>query len=145
MTSTSNSEHYNDVIMSVMASQITSVSIVYLSVCSGADQRKHQSSASLAFVRGIHRCPVNSSHKGPVTRKTSTFEDVIMNCLQFIYIYTVAEVIMKPPSLKNVFFQFRHLIHFPSPGYQQPWYWPGLTWLFSHSASIGFKINIYDL
>ena len=59
--------HYSDVIMSKMASQITSVLIVYLTVCSGPDQRKHHSSASLAFVRGIHRWPVNSPHKGPVT------------------------------------------------------------------------------
>ena len=44
----------------------------------GADQRKHQSSASLAFVWGIHRWPVNSSHKGPVTRKMVPFDDVIM-------------------------------------------------------------------
>ena len=44
--------------MSAMASQITGVSIVYSSVYSGADQRKHQNSASLAFVRGIHRWPV---------------------------------------------------------------------------------------
>ena len=51
--------------MGAMASQITSLTIVY----SGADQRKHQSSASLAFVRGIHRCPVNSPHKWPETRK----------------------------------------------------------------------------
>ena len=55
--------------MSAMVSQITSVSIVCSTVCSGADQRKHQSPASLAFVRGIHRWPVNSPHKGPVTRK----------------------------------------------------------------------------
>ena len=47
--------HYTDVIMSTMASQITSLTIVYSTVYSGADQRKHQSSASLAFVRGIHR------------------------------------------------------------------------------------------
>ena len=53
--------HYNDVIMSAMASQITSLTIVYSTVYAGADQRKHQSSASLAFVRGIHRWPVNSS------------------------------------------------------------------------------------
>ena len=45
----------------------------------GADQRKHQSSASLAFVRGIHRRPVNSPHKGPVTRKVFPFDDVIMD------------------------------------------------------------------
>ena len=57
--------HYNDVIMSTMASQITSLTIVYSTIYSGADQRKYQSSASLAFVRGIHRSPVNSPHKGP--------------------------------------------------------------------------------
>ena len=62
--------------MSAMASQITSLTIVYPSVYSGADQRKHQSSASLAFVRGIHRSPVNSPHKSPVTRKMFPFDDV---------------------------------------------------------------------
>ena len=61
-----------------MPSQITGVSIVYSNVCSGADQRKHQRSASLAFVRGIHRWPVNSPQRGPVTRKMSPFDDVIM-------------------------------------------------------------------
>ena len=61
--------HSNGVIMSAMASQITCVSIVYSIVCSDADQRKHQSSASLAFVRGIHRWLVHSLHKGPVTRE----------------------------------------------------------------------------
>ena len=70
--------HYGDVIMSVIASQITSFTIVYSSVYSGADQRKHQSFASLAFVRGIHRRPVNSPHKGPVTRKMFPFDDAIM-------------------------------------------------------------------
>ena len=62
-------QHYSNVIMSSTASQITGVSIVCSIVCSEADQRKHQSSASLAFVRGIHLPPVNSHHKGPVTRK----------------------------------------------------------------------------
>ena len=70
--------HYIDVIMGTMASLITSLAIVYSIVYSGADQRKHQSSASLAFVRGIHRWPVNSPHKGQVTRKMSPFDDVIM-------------------------------------------------------------------
>ena len=60
------------------ASQITSLTIVYPTVYSGADQRKLQSSASLAFVRGIHRRPVNSLHKGPITWKMSPFDDVIM-------------------------------------------------------------------
>ena len=68
--------HYSDVIMGAIASQITDVSIVYSTVCSGANQRKHQSTVSLAFVRGIHRWPVNSPHKGPVTRKMSPFHDV---------------------------------------------------------------------
>ena len=71
-------KHYNDVIMGTMASKITSVTIVYSIVYSGADQRKHQSSASLAFVRGIHRGPVNSPHNGPVMRKKFPFDGVIM-------------------------------------------------------------------
>ena len=70
--------HYNDVMMSAMASQITSLTIVYFTVYSGADQRKHQSSASLAFMRGIHRWPVNSLHKRPVTQKMFPFGDVII-------------------------------------------------------------------
>ena len=69
--------HYNDVKMSTMASQTTSLTIAYSTVYSGADQRKHQSSASLAFVRGIHRWPVNSPHKGPITRKIFPFHEVI--------------------------------------------------------------------
>ena len=64
--------------MSAMASQITSLTSVYSTVCLGADQRKHQSSTTLAFVRGIHRWPVNSPHKGPVTRRMFPFDDVIM-------------------------------------------------------------------
>ena len=70
--------HYSDVIMGTMASQITSLTIVYSTVYSAADQWKHQSSASLAFVRGIHRWPVNSPHKWLVTRKMFPFDDVIM-------------------------------------------------------------------
>ena len=61
--------HYSDVIMSAMASQITGVSIVYSTICLGADQERHQSSLSLAFVRGIQWWPLESPHKGPVTRK----------------------------------------------------------------------------
>ena len=71
--------HHNDVIMRATASQIPSLAIVYPTVYSGTDQRKHQSSALLAFVRGIHRWPVNSPHKGPVTRKMFPFDDVIMD------------------------------------------------------------------
>ena len=71
-------QHYTDVITCANASQITSLTIVYSTVYSGADQRKHQSSASLAFVRGIHRGPVKSPHKWPVTRKMFPFDDVNM-------------------------------------------------------------------
>ena len=64
--------------MGAISSQITSLTIVYLTVNSDADHRKHQSSASLAFVQGIHRGPVNSPHKWPVARKMFPFDDVIM-------------------------------------------------------------------
>ena len=72
-------DHYNDVMMSAMASQNTSVSLVYSAVCSDADKRKHQSSVSLAFVWGIHRWSVHSPHKMPVTRKRFPFDGVIMH------------------------------------------------------------------
>ena len=68
-TASARTTHYSDVIMGAMASQMTNLTIVYSTVYTGADQRKHESSASLAFVRGIHRWPVNSPHKWPVTRK----------------------------------------------------------------------------
>ena len=71
--------HYHDVILGAVASQITSITIFYSTGYSGADQRKHQSSVSLAFVQGIHRGPVNSPHKWPVTRKVFPFNDIIMN------------------------------------------------------------------
>ena len=64
--------------MSTMAFQITSPTIVFSIIYSGADKRKLQSYASLAFMGGIHRGPVNSPHKGQVTRKMFPFDDVIM-------------------------------------------------------------------
>ena len=70
--------------MGAMASQITSLTIVYSIVYSDADQWKHQSSASLTLVWEIHLGPVNSSHKWPVTRKMFPFDDVIMFCRQFV-------------------------------------------------------------
>ena len=68
--------------MGAMASHNTSLTIVYSIVNSVADQRKHQSSASLAFVWEIHRWPVNSPHKWPVTRKMFPFDDIIMDFLE---------------------------------------------------------------
>ena len=73
--------NYCDAIMGTVSSQITSLTIVYTAVYSDADQSKHQSSASLAFVWGIHWGPVNSPHKWPVTRKMFPFDDVIMRWL----------------------------------------------------------------
>ena len=65
--------HCNDGIMSLMVSQITSLTIVYSTIFQGTDERKHQSSASLAHSL------VNSPHKGPVTRKMFPFDDFIMS------------------------------------------------------------------
>ena len=67
--------------MGAIASQITSPTIVYSTVYSDAEQREHQSSAPLAFERGIHRGPVNSPHKWPVTRKMFPSDDVMMTNL----------------------------------------------------------------
>ena len=75
------SNRFNDVIMGEMVPQITSLPIVYSTVYSSADQRKHHSSASPDFVWGIDRSPVNSPYKWPVTRKMFPFDDVMMWCL----------------------------------------------------------------
>ena len=87
--------HYSNIIMRVMAFQITSISMVCLTICSGADQRKNQSATSLAFVRGIQRWPVNSLHKGPVTRKMFPFNDVIMH-LEKIMAYCLFDTTALP-------------------------------------------------
>ena len=78
-------EHYDDVIMTMLASQITSLTVVYSIVYSGVNQRKHQSSASLAFVREIHRGPVNFRTNGQLRGKcfhlmTSSWTVVIVPC-----------------------------------------------------------------
>ena len=70
--------HCSDVIMSAIASPIPASRLFTQPFIQGADQRKHQSSALLAFVRGIHRWPANYPHKEPVTRKMFPFDDVIM-------------------------------------------------------------------
>ena len=76
--------HYNDVMLSVMASQIPRFAIVYSTGYSGADKRKHQSSASLAFVWGIHRWPMISPQKWPVMRKMFPLDDIIMYRLPYV-------------------------------------------------------------
>ena len=99
-----NSQHYSDVIM---ASQITSAMIVCSTVSSGADQRKLQSSAPLAFVRWIHRGLLDSPYNGPVTLKLFPFDDVIMNkndILCHTYIMSIL-------ANKNTAIYFECIIH----------------------------------
>ena len=134
--------HHNGVIMNALASQITSVSIVYSTVCSGADQRKHQSSGSLAFVRGIHRWPVHSPHKGPVTRKLFPCDDVIMN-FSDILVYLLN---LLPPGkcgshfTNTFFFQTHFTNHFlwnwSSSSATEPHWWLVLVW--SHQSTSHF-------
>ena len=95
--------HCNDVIMGAIASKITSLTIVYSTVYSDADQRKNQSSASLAFVRRMST--VNSPHKWLVTRKMFPFDDVIMEYWHFhrqgpvhknAFVYTLNVTVLAP-------------------------------------------------
>ena len=86
--------------MNGMVSQITSLTIVYSTVYSSADQRKQQSSTSLAFVQGIHQWPVNSPHKGPVTLKMFPFDDVIF--IPFLNTETLLEMPGTRPSATTV-------------------------------------------
>ena len=91
-------KHYNAVIMGTTGSQITNLTIVYSTVYSGSNQRKHQSSAALAFVRGIHRRPVNSPHKWPVTRKMFPFDDVIIkfwSMSHFLNFHVVCNIVLQ--------------------------------------------------
>ena len=76
--------HYSDIILGEMASQITSLTIIYSTVYSGADQRKHQSSASLAFVRVIHQCgeiPAQMARNAEML----PFDDVVMFYIRRIW------------------------------------------------------------
>ena len=88
--------HYGDVIMGAIAYQITRLTIVYSTVYSDADQKKHQGSASLAFVRGNHGGPVNFPHKWPVTRKMFPFDDVIM------YLLKVKKYLIRKNSKRDI-------------------------------------------
>ena len=97
--------HYDDVIMTMLASQITSLPVVCSIVYSDVNQRKHQSSASLAFVREIHRGPVNFPHKWPVTRKMFPFDDVIMSNFQ-----TLVMIRITATSVINASLQWRHYV-----------------------------------
>ena len=115
--------------MGAMASQITSLMIVYSTVYSGADQRKHQSSASLAFVRGIHRWPVNSLHKWPVMQKMFPFDEVIMEMLlnplttfYFLILFPLTVIFLYETGLKQWLYSQCCRYWWPgaiAPGHQQ--------------------------
>ena len=136
-------EHYDDVKMGAMASQTTSLTIVYSIVYSGADQRKHQSSASLACVRGNHRGPVNSPHKWPVTRKMFPFDDVIMTNVTIIMSVTILDVTWLPWHLESPATPLlvQQLLHADNQeNIQAPHCWPSVylpvaCWFSSHRAS----------
>ena len=128
--------------MSPMASQITSLTIAYSAVHSGTDQREHQSSASLAFVRGIHRWPVNSPHKDPVKRKMFPFDDVIMitvntdipspNGRLWTKFSEITIKIQKYSVRKNAFILDSVSLYSIFPALQHS--------LFRHSSSIAFSL-----
>ena len=111
--------------MDAIASRITSLTVDYSTVYSDADQRKHQSSVSLAFVRGIHRWPVDSPHKWPVTRKMFLFYDVIM-----VSYWTVAWagffLANQAANIMAVDVWF-----LASPRHQEHWYWLWKIFLFA--------------
>ena len=98
--------HYNDVIMTTMASQITSVTVVYSTVYSDADQRKHQSSASLAFVWGFHRDRWIPRTKGQLRGKMFPFDDVIMNFFGW-YCYIMKYLGKQLPHEHDIQFNFQ--------------------------------------
>ena len=84
--------------------------IVYSTACSDVDQRKHQSSTSLAFARGIHQWPVESLHKGPVTWKRFPFDDVIMISV-WVYGYVNHIYPYVPTSLNQILFERKYPIN----------------------------------
>ena len=99
--------------MDTMPSQITRLTIVYSAVYAGLDQRKHQSSTSLAFLQGVHRGPVNSPHKWPVTRKMFPFDDIIMLFLLCCELYCNFQWILVSYLLISV--QFTSLARYDCP------------------------------
>ena len=133
--------------MGAMVSQITSLNIVYSAVYSGADQRKHQSSTSLAFVRGIHRGPVNSRHKGPVTRKMFPFDDIIMTGYNDIQIHCLIQIVQERILLVMIWFnnrQFSRLAIFMDEYSLMKQLSKHLTWIIisARKKLLGVDMNI---
>ena len=133
--------------MDAMASQITSLTIVYSTVYSVEDQRKHQSSALLAFVRGIHRWPVNSPHKWPVTRKTFPFDDVIMRTSAVIIPQVDLRTFTPGEPHRNIvldeirwnIIKFGHRWENPSTRFRNPWHGKVIRY---HCRSRSICVNV---
>ena len=89
-----------------MASQITGILTVCSILCSGAHQRKCQSSASLAFVRGIHQSPADSPHKGPVMQELFPVDDVIMPTLKYWGLNNLIDILKCILIYENFCFKF---------------------------------------
>ena len=115
---------------------VTGVLIVCWTVYSGADQIKHQSSVSLAFVRGIHRSPVDSPHKGPVTRRKYPFDDVIMWSHRFSWAAVKRKLVPKGP-IDN--FRFRQWLDTEqaTSRYLNRW-WQSSTTLYGVTKDVWF-------
>ena len=132
---------YCEVIMGAISSQITSLTIVYSTVYSGVDQRKHQNSASRAFVRGTHRWPVNSTHKGSVTRKMFPFD--APSLLSPLTGYSVKLVALQPslkllsrysPILLSMSLIWNFIWYIDASVRDQIFKWVPTTWLNKVSA-----------
>ena len=121
LINTLTSNHYNDVIMSAMVSQITGFAIVYSTVYSGIDQRKLQSTASLAFVWGIHRWQVNSAHK-----KASNGGNVSIWWRQHAYVECCVNAIRKYVKIAVTNFPMKDTLGFLyciEPGAKIEWFY----------------------
>ena len=137
--------HYSDVIMGSMASQITSLIIVYSTVYSDADQRKHQTSASLAFVRG----PVNSQHKWSVTRKMFPYDDVIMYtinhhlCAWAVIVSNLTNTVVYTIIYENCFISRCHQFDWPTSVFM--WWHIGLVYTIVNKNRFVHRCHKFDL
>ena len=132
--------------MNTMASQITSLTIVYSIVYSDADQRKHQSSASLAFVWGIQRGSMNSPHKWPVTRKMFPFKwryhgTMFFNCWWGVGShYKACDVIARPHLINIVGYLALEGLYI---GTHRQYVWPSAATVLTKYGSTHTLLNLY--
>ena len=131
--------------MTTMASQITSLTVVYSIFYSDTDQRKHQCCASLAFVRGIHREPVNSPHKWPVTRKMFPFDDVIMRRTNWTLGWN--ETTQNRPKFYQFFYKLLHTprsnFHNNSKASILPWLHPSVSCVYQYLCHSNMLVGLY--